>query len=201
MAFEQSGRTGPGTDTNRARTVGDGVVRSTGNSRARRSAGGSRSPSSRSSVCAGSVRWAGTAVTGRARTRGRCWSRRALYDSDSYADDLPYFVRVGDAEHLVIPYTMTYNDTKLVTPEGFGASSVLAAECCRAIDEFLREAANGRPKMMTIGLHSRIAGQPSRAGAVREIIEYALERNVWIARRADIARWWLAARPGQPPVD
>src|SRR5262249_14862566 len=33
-----------------------------------------------------------------------------LYDSDAYNDDFPYYVDVQGTRHLVVPYSLTYND-------------------------------------------------------------------------------------------
>jgi peptidoglycan/xylan/chitin deacetylase (PgdA/CDA1 family) len=113
-----------------------------------------------------------------------------LYDSDAYNDDLPYFVEVEGKDHLVLPYSLTYNDIKFVLPEGFGGPSDFVDYCNRGIDELLREADSTGPRMMSIGLHSRLVGQPARASALREVIEHALSRDgVRISRRCDIARW------------
>ena len=45
------------------------------------------------------------------------------YDSDSYADDLPYWVKVPSqgalVDHLVVPYTLDTNDMRFSSPGGF----------------------------------------------------------------------------------
>jgi allantoinase len=115
-----------------------------------------------------------------------------LYDSDSFADDLPYFVEVAGREHLVVPYTLLYNDGRFVLPQGFGSPGDFLETLRRGLDELLREGRGGYPKMMSIGLHPRWIGQAARTSALREFIEYALRQgDVWLARREDIARWWL----------
>lgn len=125
-----------------------------------------------------------------------------VYDSDSYADDLPYFTDVGGRRHLVVPYTLTTNDGRFTTSPGYSDPHSFLDHLVRAFDHLWDE---GRevPKMMSIGLHPRIAGQPARAHALRAFIEHAGERgDVWFARRLDIANWWLAHhdefRGGQP---
>lgn len=113
------------------------------------------------------------------------------YDSDAYNDDLPYFVTVKGHAHLVIPYTLTYNDIKFVLPEGFGSPTAFVDYCKRGIDELRREAEAQGPRLMSIGLHARLIGQAARSSALREVIEYAVAMpDVWIARRRDIASWW-----------
>lgn len=113
-----------------------------------------------------------------------------LYDSDSFADDLPYFVQVKGRRHLIIPYSFTTNDSKFHPGGGFSAPSSFGEYCIRAFDELWREGAT-RPKMMTVGIHPRLIGQPSRASALREFIEHCLAKGgVWFARKTDVAHWW-----------
>jgi peptidoglycan/xylan/chitin deacetylase (PgdA/CDA1 family) len=115
-----------------------------------------------------------------------------VYDADAYNDDLPYFVEVSDKRHLIVPYSFTYNDGRYVLPQGFGSPGDFFDQCRRGLDELRREGERGYPKMMSIGLHPRWAGQAGRTSALREFIEYALEKgDVWFARRIDIAKWWL----------
>jgi peptidoglycan/xylan/chitin deacetylase (PgdA/CDA1 family) len=116
-----------------------------------------------------------------------------LYDSDAYNDDLPYFDDVNGKAHLVVPYTQVYNDIRFVVAGGgVSGPGIFADFCKRALDELWREGAAGYPKMMTLGLHPRLIGQAGRASGLREFVEYALEKgDVWLARRVDIARWWL----------
>jgi peptidoglycan/xylan/chitin deacetylase (PgdA/CDA1 family) len=113
-----------------------------------------------------------------------------LYDSNSYADDLPYFVEVGSTRHLVIPYSHSYNDGRFAIPPVWPSPSDWLENCRRGI-EFLREEGATHPKMISLGLHSRWIGQASRASALSELIGWVRDLgDVWIARRADIARWW-----------
>ncbi len=115
-----------------------------------------------------------------------------VYDSDAYNDDLPYFTEVKGKRHLVVPYSMVYNDGRYVLPQGFGGPSDFFDICKRALDELRREGHAGHPKMMSIGLHPRWAGQAGRTSALREFIEHGLAQgDVWFARRIDIANWWL----------
>ena len=116
-----------------------------------------------------------------------------LYDADDYNDDLPYFTEAKGKDHLVVPYTVTYNDFRFVVADGCIADPGAFADFCkRGLDELWREGAAGYPKMMSIGLHPRLVGQAGRTSAIREFIEHGLEKgDVWFARRADIARWWL----------
>ena len=117
-----------------------------------------------------------------------------LYDSDAYNDDLPYWTEVAGKAHLVMPYTMVNNDAKFLAGDVFSSKDfsdflidgfeVLAAEADRV------------PRMMSIGLHSRIIGHPGRVAALVRFLDHLKDRDdVWICRREDIARHWMAEQP------
>lgn len=109
-----------------------------------------------------------------------------LYDSDAYNDDYPYHVEVGGRPHLVVPYSLTYNDFQ--APKT--AANFLEL-CRRGFDQYRREGEAGHPKMMSIGLHPRAIGHAGRVDALRELIEHLLASEaVWFARRLEIAEWW-----------
>jgi peptidoglycan/xylan/chitin deacetylase (PgdA/CDA1 family) len=115
-----------------------------------------------------------------------------VYDSDAYNDDLPYFTQVNGKRHLIVPYSLTYNDVRYILPQGYGSPTDFFESCKRGLDELWREGMVGYPKMMSIGLHPRMAGQAGRTSGLRDFIEYALNKgDVWFTRRVDIARWWL----------
>jgi len=115
-----------------------------------------------------------------------------LYDSDAYNDDLPYFVEVSGRRHLVVPYSLVYNDSRFIFAQGFSAPGDFVEQVKRAIDEYRREARAGYPKMMSIGVHPRLFGQAGRLSGLREVIEHGLGLgDVWFATREQIARWWL----------
>ena len=115
-----------------------------------------------------------------------------LYDSDSYADDLPYFVDVNGKRHLVVPYSLIYNDARYVLAQGFGSIGAFSDLVIRALDDLRREADAGFPKMLSIGLHPRLIGAPGRISAIREILEHIQGRgDCWVATREQIARWWI----------
>jgi peptidoglycan/xylan/chitin deacetylase (PgdA/CDA1 family) len=118
-----------------------------------------------------------------------------LYDSDAYNDDLPYWVAVGSTPHLVIPYTLDQNDMKFAVPPGFTSGAGFLEYLKDAFDVLYSEGA-GRPKMMSIGLHCRLAGRPGRAAALARFMDYVLAHDkVWVCRRVDIARHWRAVHP------
>lgn len=113
-----------------------------------------------------------------------------VYDSDAYNDDLPYYVEVKGTRHLVIPYTMTYNDAKFGSLPAYGSPADFVDNLKRGFDQLWDEGAS-HPRMMSIGLHPRLIGQGSRIHALREFLEHAEKKGkVWFARRLDIAKWW-----------
>lgn len=115
-----------------------------------------------------------------------------FYDSDAYNDDLPYHVDVKGKQHLVVPYSFTYNDGKFGLLPGYGSPSDFVDTLKRGFDQLYAEGAT-HPKMMSIGLHPRLIGQATRISALREFLEYALAKEkVWFTRRIDIAKWWHA---------
>lgn len=113
-----------------------------------------------------------------------------VYDSDAYNDDLPYFTKVNDKKHLIVPYSQTLNDGKFVISQGYSSPRDFY-ESMKANLDYLWEEGGTHPKMMSIGLHPRLIGHPLRMEALRDFIEYAQQKEqVWIARRLDIANWW-----------
>ena len=118
-----------------------------------------------------------------------------LYDSDSYSDDLPYYDRNWGKAQLILPYTLDANDMRFCAVQGFNTADHFFTYLRDGFDMLYAEGAES-PKMMSVGLHCRIIGRPARlAGLVRFLDHVAAHRDVWIARRIDIARHWLATRP------
>jgi allantoinase len=119
-----------------------------------------------------------------------------LYDADSYADDLPYWTAVDGTNHLVVPYTLDTNDMRFASPGGFGSGDEFFAHLRDAFDVLYAEGVAGSPKMLSIGLHCRLVGRPARIAAVERFLDHVQSHDkVWIARRIDIARHWIAHFP------
>jgi OHCU decarboxylase len=115
-----------------------------------------------------------------------------LYSADSYADDLPYWIKGASGPHLIVPYTLDANDMRFATPQGFNSGDQFYSYLKDTFDVLYAEGKAGLPKMMSIGLHCRLAGRPGRAAALARFLDYVGEHEkVWLARRCDIARHWL----------
>lgn len=115
-----------------------------------------------------------------------------LYDADSYADELPYWVDVNGHPHLVVPYTLDANDMRFATAQGFNAGDQFFTYLKDSFDTLYAEGEHA-PRMMSVGFHCRLAGRPGRAAALARFLDYALKHDrVWVCRRIDIARHWHA---------
>lgn len=113
-----------------------------------------------------------------------------LYDADSYADDLPYWVSESGQPHLVIPYTLDVNDMRFATAQGFNAGDQFYAHLRDTFDMLYQEGETA-PKMMSVGLHCRLVGRPGRALALAKFLDYVqAHEQVWLCRRIDIAHHW-----------
>ena len=117
-----------------------------------------------------------------------------IYDCNSYSDDLPYYANVNGKKWLVVPYSLELNDAKFWRG-GMTKPSDFFETARYTFDQLYHEGAT-HPKFMSVGLHCRIIGKPSRALALRQFLEYAKEKpGVWFTPRIDIARWWLEKYP------
>ena len=116
-----------------------------------------------------------------------------LYVADSYADDLPYWQRFGQRDQLIVPYTLDANDMRFATAQGFNTGEQFARYLIDTFDGLIREGEGGSPKMMSVGLHCRLAGRPGRAEGLRRFLEHVRAHDgVWLATREQIARHWIA---------
>jgi allantoinase len=116
-----------------------------------------------------------------------------LYDSDAYNDNLPYWTEVAGRRHLIIPYSFDNNDSRLQRGGDFSTGDEFFAYCRDAFDWLYRSGCEGRPRMMSVGLHGRIIGRPGRIGALARLLEHiGRHESVWLCERAAIARHWRA---------
>ncbi len=115
-----------------------------------------------------------------------------LYNADSYADDLPYWDYSFAEPQLMVPYTLDANDMRFATPQGFNSGTQFFDYLKDSFD--VLHAEGGR--MMSVGLHCRLAGRPGRAAAVMRFLDYIAARDdVWVATRLAIAEHWRERHP------
>lgn len=118
--------------------------------------------------------------------------------SDTYDDDLPYWLEVGDRDQLIIPYTLEANDMRFATAPGYITGGQFFDYLKDAFDTLYAEGVEGRPAMMSVGLHCRLIGRPGKLAGLKRFIDYIAEFDgVWCPRRIDIARHWAAIHPHQ----
>jgi putative urate catabolism protein len=123
-----------------------------------------------------------------------------LYDADYYGDDLPFWTEVAIADgtrraHLVVPYALDTNDMRFATAQGFNTGEDFFAYLRDAFDVLYAEGED-RPRMLSIGMHCRLLGRPGRFAALQRFVDHVQGHDqVWICRRVDIARHWIAHHP------
>lgn len=118
-----------------------------------------------------------------------------LYLADSYADDLPYWVEGPAGPQLIVPYTLDANDMRFATAQGFNSGDQFFSYLRDSFDTLYEEGAE-TPRMLSVGLHCRLAGRPGRLAALARFLDYVQGRErVWVARRLDIARHWVHRHP------
>lgn len=118
-----------------------------------------------------------------------------LYNADTYADDHPYWDTQFDQPQLMVPYTLDCNDMRFATAQGFNTGEQFFTYLKDSFDQLYAEGVE-QPKMMSVGLHCRLAGRPGRALALGRFLDYVqAHKDVWVARRDDIARHWRRVHP------
>ena len=114
-----------------------------------------------------------------------------LYCSDTYSDDLPYWIKKGKKKQLMIPYTLDNNDMRFATNQGFNSGDQFYNYLKDSFDT-LYEEGKVSPKMMSVGLHCRLIGRPGRIKSLKKFLNYVLSfKDVWICKRMDIAKYWI----------
>jgi len=118
-----------------------------------------------------------------------------LYNADCYSDDLPYWDYSFDEPQLMVPYTLDANDMRFATAQGFNSGQQFFDYLKDTFDVLYSEGS----KMMSVGLHCRLAGRPGRTAALARFIDYvAGHDDVWVTRRIDIAEHWRKRFPAEP---
>ena len=119
-----------------------------------------------------------------------------LYDSDAYNDELPYWTEVEGQDHLVLPYSLTHNDSKF--GRGYFAHGDDFFTFVRDGFGMLYGEGLNQPKMMSIGLHMRLMGHPARAAGLARLLDHITAHDdVWITSRLAIAEHWRRLHPAK----
>ncbi len=112
--------------------------------------------------------------------------------SDTYDDDLPYWLEVGSRDQLVIPYTLEANDMRFATAPGWVTGQDFGQYLIDSFDTLRAEGG----KMFSIGLHCRLVGRPGKiAGLIRFLDHVAALGGAWFATRSQIADHWASHHP------
>jgi len=114
-----------------------------------------------------------------------------LYCSDTYSDDLPYWVKKGNKKQLMVPYTLDNNDMRFTTNQGFNSGEQFYNYLKDSFDALYEEGKTS-PKMMSVGLHCRLIGRPGRIQSLNKFLNYVSKfKDIWICKRVDIAKHWI----------
>jgi putative urate catabolism protein len=125
--------------------------------------------------------------------------RGFLYDGDAYAEDLPYWVKVGTNDHLIVPHSFDHNDSRMARNQDLPTSEMFFQYMKDAFDALYAEGETA-PKMMTVSTHCRLIGRPGRIQGLKRFLDYVLKHDrVWLCRREEIARHWRKQFP-QPKM-
>ncbi|MCW6511679.1 polysaccharide deacetylase family protein [Lichenifustis flavocetrariae] len=123
-----------------------------------------------------------------------------LYDSDAYNDDLPFWMPVGGRSHLVVPHAFDTNDSRMARNQDLAAPDAFFTYLRDSFDVLYDEGERA-PKMMTVSLHCRLIGRPGRIRALARFLDHVLAHDrVWVCRREDLARHWMAHVPAAGPA-
>ena len=114
-----------------------------------------------------------------------------LYCSDTYSDDLPYWIKKGNKKQLMVPYTLDNNDMRFATNQGFNSGDQFYNYLKDSFDALYEEGKTS-PKMMSVGLHCRLIGRPGRIQSLKKFLNYISKfKDIWICKRVDIAKHWI----------
>jgi len=118
------------------------------------------------------------------------------YISDTYDDDLPHWVEIGDRDQLVIPYTLEANDMRFATAPGWVTGEDFGRYLTDAFDTLYAEGQEGWPARMSVGLHCRLVGRPGKIAGLKRFLDHiAAHDGVWCPRRIEIADHWAREHP------
>ncbi|MBU1304687.1 MAG: 2-oxo-4-hydroxy-4-carboxy-5-ureidoimidazoline decarboxylase, partial [Alphaproteobacteria bacterium] len=97
-------------------------------------------------------------------------------------------------------YTLSANDMRFVTAPGFDNGEEYFQFLKDSFDCLYAEGQAGSPKMMSLGLHCRLVGQPGRYQGLKKFVDYIQTFDkVWVPTRLAIAEHWASEHPYVAP--
>lgn len=133
--------------------------------------------------------WLSSALRSTTNTPDILADNGLIYFCDYMNDDQPYMMQTDHGPLVSVPYSIEVNDITLMR-RGLATNQVLDLLKEQFDQLYLESETTG--KLMNVGLHPYITGQPFRIRAVREFLEYAKGHDhVWWATREEIAEWYM----------
>lgn len=134
--------------------------------------------------------WLSSSLRSTTQTADICAELGLIYFTDLMNDDQPYLIQTEHGPIVSVPYTVEMNDFMIFLRRGASTSEAVGV-FKEQFDVLYAEGADSG-RLMNIGLHPHVIGQPFRVRAVREFIEYVKRFDgVWWATREGIAEWYL----------
>lgn len=134
--------------------------------------------------------WLSSSLRSTTQTADICAELGLIYFNDLMNDDQPYLIQTAHGPIVSVPYTVEMNDFMIFLRRG--ASTSEAVEVFKEQFDVLYAEGAESGRLMSVGLHPHVIGQPFRVRAVREFIEYVKRFDgVWWAKREEIADWYL----------
>jgi peptidoglycan/xylan/chitin deacetylase (PgdA/CDA1 family) len=113
-----------------------------------------------------------------------------IFHTDIMNDDQPFLIHTDHGPIVSVPYSNEVNDFQIFLRRG-NTTSQAAELIIEQFDELYREGAESG-RLMNIGIHPHVWGQPFRVRALREFLEHIKKFDgVWFAKREEIAEWYL----------
>ena len=142
--------------------------------------------------------WLSSAIRGTVYTPAFLKEFGLIAYCDYLNDDQPYLIDTAHGPIVCVPYSNDINDFNLFARGGMSASAGLETlKLC--FDQLYEEGAH-TGRIMNVGLHPHVMGQPHRIGALRDFVDYARARaKVWFPSREELATWYLEIHASHIP--
>ena len=143
--------------------------------------------------------WLSSAIRGTIHTPAFLKELGLVAYCDYLNDDQPYLIHTRHGPIVCVPYSNDINDFNLFARGGMSASAGL--ETLKLCFDQLYEEGARTGRIMNVGLHPHVMGQPHRIGALRDFVDYAKARDkVWFPSREELATWYLQVHENHIPT-